>query len=341
MWNLNTANFTKDAGKVFSCFSCGGGSTMGYKLAGFDVIGFNEIDQKLADTYIKNHNPKYGFVKSIVDFSKQESFPAELYNLDILDASPPCSVFTSAGLRDAKWGVEHKFREGQVSQVLDTLFFDTIHLVSKLKPKIFLAENVPGLLFKNASHYVDRIYKELIDAGYYVQHHLLDSSKMGVPQKRLRVFFIAIRNDIAKFHLTLTNLFDENVKLDLHFNEKEILYKEIREDVVGPVAAITPSHLVSWKICPAGKPLHTVHPRGSGFTARKLALDKVVPTVLASSKLFDEIVPRSLTKTEIILASSFPLDYDFGKNKAEYICGMSVPPLMIANIATRLKFLLE
>ena len=43
-WTLADANFTKDKGKVFSCFACGGGSTMGYKLAGFDVIGCNEID---------------------------------------------------------------------------------------------------------------------------------------------------------------------------------------------------------------------------------------------------------------------------------------------------------
>lgn len=42
-WRLSEAKFTKDKGKVFSCFACGGGSTMGYKLAGFDVIGCNEI----------------------------------------------------------------------------------------------------------------------------------------------------------------------------------------------------------------------------------------------------------------------------------------------------------
>ena len=46
-WKLAEANFTKDKGKVFSCFACGGGSTMGYKLAGFDVIGCNEIDPKV------------------------------------------------------------------------------------------------------------------------------------------------------------------------------------------------------------------------------------------------------------------------------------------------------
>jgi len=55
-WTLKDAVFTKNKGKVFSCFACGGGSTMGYKLAGFDVIGCNEIDPKMMEAYKVNHN---------------------------------------------------------------------------------------------------------------------------------------------------------------------------------------------------------------------------------------------------------------------------------------------
>lgn len=62
-WTLKDAVFTKDKGSVFSCFSCGGGSTMGYKLAGFDVIGCNEIDPKMMSAYIENHNPKFSFLE--------------------------------------------------------------------------------------------------------------------------------------------------------------------------------------------------------------------------------------------------------------------------------------
>ena len=61
-WTLKDAVFTKDKGKVFSCFACGGGSTMGYKLAGFDVIGHNDIDKKMIEVYKLNHNPKYSFL---------------------------------------------------------------------------------------------------------------------------------------------------------------------------------------------------------------------------------------------------------------------------------------
>ena len=64
-WTLADAVFTKDKGKVFSCFACGGGSTMGYKLAGFDVLGCNEIDPRMAECYVANHKPKYAFIEPI------------------------------------------------------------------------------------------------------------------------------------------------------------------------------------------------------------------------------------------------------------------------------------
>ena len=131
-WTLKDAKFTKDKGNVFSCFACGGGSTMGYKLAGFDVIGCNEIDAKMMEAYKVNHNPKFSYLESITTFKNRKDLPKELYNLDILDGSPPCSSFSMAGNRDKDWGKEKKFREGQAEQVLDTLFFDFIDLAKEL-----------------------------------------------------------------------------------------------------------------------------------------------------------------------------------------------------------------
>ena len=109
-WTLNDANFTKDKGTVFSCFACGGGSTMGYKLAGFDVLGCNEIDPKMIEAYKANHNPKYAYLEPIQTFKLRTDLPDELYNLDILDGSPPCSSFSMAGNREKDWGKEKKFR---------------------------------------------------------------------------------------------------------------------------------------------------------------------------------------------------------------------------------------
>ena len=95
---------------------------MGYKLAGFDVIGCNEIDHRMMYAYCQNHNPKFPFLEPIQTFKDKQDLPPELFNLDILDGSPPCSTFSIAGSREEAWGKKKKFREGQAEQVLDTLF---------------------------------------------------------------------------------------------------------------------------------------------------------------------------------------------------------------------------
>ena len=203
-WYLKDTNFTKDKGLVFSCFAGGGGSTLGYKLAGFDVIGCNEIDKKMMDIYKVNNNPQYSFLEPIQEFKNKE-LPEIFYNLDILDGSFPCSSFSMCGNREKDWGKEKKFAEGQIEQVLDTLVFDFIDLATRLQPKILLGENVKGLLFGNAKEYVKEVYKACDKAGYYLQHFLLDSSKMGIPQKRERVFFIGLRKDLANKFLVPIN----------------------------------------------------------------------------------------------------------------------------------------
>jgi DNA (cytosine-5)-methyltransferase 1 len=102
-WTLKDTVFTKDKGKVFSCFACGGGSTMGYKLAGFDVIGCNEIDPRMNKVYVANHHPRLNYLCDIREMVTRE-LPEELYHLDILDGSPPCSSFSICGSREEGWG---------------------------------------------------------------------------------------------------------------------------------------------------------------------------------------------------------------------------------------------
>lgn len=77
-WKIKDSIFTKDKGTVFSCFACGGGSTMGYKLAGFDVIGCNEIDPRMNNIYVANHNPKINLlmdIREMVSMAKVNDLP--------------------------------------------------------------------------------------------------------------------------------------------------------------------------------------------------------------------------------------------------------------------------
>ena len=201
-WKWTFADYPKEKNglKVFSCFACGGGSTMGYKLAGCEVLGCCEIDPKMNEVYRKNHNPKYNFLMDIREFNKlpNDQIPEELFNLDILDGSPPCTTFSMAGEREESWGKKKKFREGQAEQTLDDLSFVFIETVAKLKPKCVIMENVEGLLLGEAWNYVREIYRKFGEIGYEVGHWLLKGENMGVPQKRHRVFFIALRNDVYR-----------------------------------------------------------------------------------------------------------------------------------------------
>lgn len=338
-WTLKDATFTKDKGKVFSCFACGGGSTMGYKLAGFDVLGCNEIDPKMMSAYVENHNPKYSFLEPIQTFKLRDDLPQELYNLDILDGSPPCSSFSMAGNRSDDWGKEKKFREGQAEQVLDTLFFDFIDLAHKLQPKIVVAENVKGMLIGDARSYVLKVYEAFEEAGYYVRHWLLNASEMGVPQRRERVFFLAIRKDIATPFLEQIDFFSVTPKIDLEFKEPLIPYKEIEMPYVGTDNGkhIPAGILPFWEQIEPGRSCADVHEKGHYFQELKLHPDQALPTIRAGSNSYYHYKDaRRLYDEEIKLAGSYPLDYNFGKNQPIYLVGMSVPPIMTAQIASRI-----
>lgn len=338
-WTLKDAVFTKDKGKVFSCFACGGGSTMGYKLAGFDVLGCNEIDPKMIEAYKANHNPKYAYLEPIQTFKMRNDLPDELYNLDILDGSPPCSSFSMAGNREKDWGKEKVFREGQAEQVLDTLFFDFIDLAKKLQPKVVIAENVKGLLLGNAKDYVRQIYREFDLAGYYVQHWLLDASKMGVPQRRERVFFIALRKDLAEPFMEQIDMFTVLPKLQLVFNEPQIKFGEIYQKGISHTKHTENSRLYNyWKNRIAsdttmGDIVNRLEKRLSMLAVMLINNEDVAPTFTRQDRtvLYEEY--RSINKNEACMIQSFPQDYNFITKQWGYLIGMSVPPVMTAQIA--------
>jgi DNA (cytosine-5)-methyltransferase 1 len=339
-WTLKDANFTKDKGTVFSCFACGGGSTMGYKLAGFDVLGCNEIDPKMIEAYKANHNPKYAYLEPIQTFKLRKDLPKELYDLDILDGSPPCSSFSISGNREKDWGKNKKFAEGQAKQVLDTLFFDFIDLAKELQPKIVVAENVKGLLQGDAKEYVKKIYKEFDKAGYYCQHWLFNGKDMGIPQKRERVFFICLRKDISNPFLHYKDMFTEVPLIDIQFKEKEIPFNEIM-DFEDEECNLSDLQKSLWnKRIYGDNDIADISLRERGklsmFNSKFIYSHKVSNTVTSKDGcvLFDR--PRTRNKKELFKVGSYPSDYDFSKLKPEYLIGMSVPPVMTAQIASKI-----
>ena len=337
-WKWTMANDypkEKNGLKVFSCFACGGGSTMGYKLAGCEVIGCCEIDPRMNENYVVNHNPKYNYLMDIRKFNKipNEELPKELFNLDILDGSPPCTTFSMAGDREESWGKKKKFREGQSEQTLDDLSFVFINTVKKLKPKVMIMENVEGLLLGEAWSYVQKIYAQLHEIGYQVKHWVCRGESMGVPQTRHRVFFIATRNDIN---------FDIE-SLDMSFNYEPITYGKIKEGKGRPLNTTTQAYKM---ICQATKEDLRVADvfRRLGMKEKcfgaKIAWDSnVLQTFTAKLDYTRGIEKERITEMDIIHAQTFPEDYNFMSNSwhdVAYTCGMSVPPVMIKRIVERL-----
>ncbi len=341
-WTLADANFTKDKGKVFSCFACGGGSTMGYKLAGFDVLGCNEIDEKMITPYKKNHNPKFAFHEPIQTFKLRDDLPSELFDLDILDGSPPCSSFSMAGNREDDWGKEKKFREGQSEQILDELFFDFIDLAHKLKPKVVVAENVEGMLMGEAKAYVRRVYDAFDKIGYTCEHHLLDASVMGVPQKRKRVFFICLRKDLADKFMVQKDMFTFVPKIDLTFNEPPILFGDVRTENGKDYSHTERAELMRYRIesdkCIADINLRR-HQKNSGFNSMIIHDNQVRGTITAGEKDWRHYDGMACSDEDYMLCGSYLLDYEFmskSKKGPKYMIGMSVPPVMTAQVATRI-----
>lgn len=327
-WNLADLEKVEKNGKtVFSCFSCGGGSSMGYKLAGYDVIGCCEIDPRVMAVYKANNHPKYPYlmdVRQFVDIPNEE-LPPKLFNLDILDGSPPCSVFSTAGVRGKGWNKEKVFREGQAKQKLDDLFFWFIKIADKLKPRAVIAENVSGLIKGNAKGYVNEIFKAFDAAGYKTQLFLLNAAFMGVPQRRERCFFVAYRKD------------QPFTKITLDFKETPILYEEVKAGEGQPIKEPEIKRLVQY-VNVGEKQLSKVRKRlnekETGYSRCVLWEHQTPMTIVSGNYYIRGSEKLMASDNDLVNISTFPQDYDFGNQSALYICGMSVPPVMMAQVAT-------
>lgn len=320
----------KNGRTVFSCFSCGGGSSFGYKLAGYEVLGNVELDHSMNECYIKNHHPRFNYCMDIRDFKMipASGLPAALLNLDILDGSPPCSTFSLAGRREEGWGEEKKFREGQKAQRLDDLFFEFIEVAKKLQPKVVIAENVKGLIIGNAKGYLNEIIRRFREIGYEVQVFQLNAAQMGVPQTRERVFIVC-----RKKNLSLPDL-------SLRFCEKPIPFGEVRSAYGIPTGKDSKyGALMKYRI-QSDKSIDDinfrVHKRQSGFTNPIVSDNRVCPTLTSNGTFFRMVDGHKLSNEDMVAIQTFPRDYDFRGQSVQYVCGMSVPPIMMGKIAEQI-----
>ncbi len=185
---------------VASTFSGCGGLCTGYRMAGFRVAWANEFVPAAQDSYAANmaaggfldrrdiHAVKAGDVLAKLGVRKGQ--------LDLLDGSPPCQAFSTAGKRHKGWGDDKEYEHG-AKQKNETLFEQYLRLLRGLEPKTFVAENVSGLVKGTAKGMFLQILGDMKAAGYRVSCRVLDAQWLGVPQQRQRTIFVGVREDLG------------------------------------------------------------------------------------------------------------------------------------------------
>lgn len=165
--------------KAIDLFAGCGGFSCGFEKAGIKVICAVEIDKQIAKSYQHNHKNTFVIVDDIKNVDNSEYF--HIYEADIIIGGSPCQGFSSAGAR---------IRKSFVDDERNYLFKHYLNIVKLVKPKMFIFENVKGILSFDKGAVFDEIKRVFKNAGYYLQHFIARASEFGIPQNRERVIVI-------------------------------------------------------------------------------------------------------------------------------------------------------
>lgn len=305
-----------EAPQVISTFSGCGGSSLGYKMAGYRVLWANEFVPAAQDTYRANYPDTLLDPRSVREIQATEILetlhlrPGEL---DLLDGSPPCASFSTSGRRHKNWGRVKSYSD--TAERTDDLFYEYARLLKGLQPRVFLAENVSGLVKGTAKGYFIEILEALKACGYRVAAALLDAQYLGVPQVRQRIFFMGVRTDLGREPVFPKPL-----------NDRYSLQDAAGAEVIAYCAGGAPDR---WKS--AQEPYGTVVQSG-GHLSRTAYLS-------ANGYVRVRTGVRKLTIAELKRICSFPDDFILtGTFEQQWErLGRAVPPVMMYHVAKTIK----
>lgn len=298
--------------KSIEVFAGAGGLALGLEEAGFEHIGLVEFNKDAVST-LRYNRPNWNVIfEDIEEVSKrnlEKEFNIKKYELDLLSGGAPCQSFSYAG---KKLGLE---------DVRGTMFYHYATFLKKLQPKMFLFENVKGLLSHDKGKTFETINKIFKEQGYITKYKVLNAFDYEVAQKRERLIIIGIRNDL-------------NNKIFFEFpkpKEKKIVLRDILNNVPESECAkysLEKKEVFSlvppggcWKdIEPtiAKKYMKTCWDMGGGRTGilRRLSLDEPCLTILTTPQMKQtdrchpiEIRPFSIRESARI--QSFPDEWEF------------------------------
>lgn len=319
-----------------STFSGCGGSSTGYRMAGFKLLWASEFIDAARDSYKANAAP-HTIVdgRDIREVQPEDILKATGLNpgeLDLFDGSPPCASFSTAGKREAGWGKVKKYSDKE--QRTDDLFFEYSRLIRGLQPKTFVAENVSGLIKGTAKGYFLEILKELKSCGYRVSCKVLDAQWLGVPQARQRTIFIGVREDLGIDPV-------HPKPLAYRYSVRDALPWIVKaEHEVEPETDITRYAIgAEWDNLKPGEQSDKY------FNLVRTDPDKPSPTVCGShgnsstAGITHPHEKRKFTIAELKRICGFPDDFILKGTYAQQWerCGRAVPPVMMSHIAATVR----
>jgi DNA (cytosine-5)-methyltransferase 1 len=358
--------------RVVSTFSGAGGSCLGFALAGFTTVYASEFVALAADTYAANAPGVPLDRRDIREVSgEQVRALAEIGDaeIDVLEGSPPCASFSACGRGSEGWGVARPY--SGTSQRVDDLFWEYARLRDELRPRVFVAENVQGLIRGVSRGYFKEIIARLSE-GYRVEARVLDAQWLGVPQARKRVIFIGVRADLdaapafpkpLPYRYSIADALPELERVTArngqHFARVEnpthrpvntlTADEQMRWEVVGGRTETDPETgeritLDGYAIAPAYDQLKQGEGSDRYLNLVRSSFSRPAPTITAvtnvgAAALTHPSERRKFTLGELRALASFPADFALTgtyRQRAERI-GRAVPPLMMRAIATTIR----
>ncbi|WP_442598621.1 DNA (cytosine-5-)-methyltransferase [Neobacillus sp. D3-1R] len=323
--------------KVASLFSgCGGGDKGlkgGFEFLGeyydslpFETVYANEIDAKIAEIFSENFN----IIPDVQDIRNvhEDDIPEH----DVLVGGFPCVSFSIVAQNPKRLGIKND-ESGK-------LFFEMVRILKKKQPMAFIAENVKGLLSANKGEAFPLIIKEFEAAGYTVKYRLLNAAEFGVPQNRLRVIIVGIRNDLKidyKFpeptHYEEGSLFGRSYVplIDVIFPESQVDEKYYFSDKAVEGMLNAKKEMNKGRAQDIFKPCNTV-----GAHLAKVSLNSTDPVLKINDRY------RRFTPREVARIQSFPDSYKLIKSEGTQYraLGNAIPPVLMWNIGKNLMDIL-
>lgn len=321
-WAQHLAPRADDAPTIISTFAGCGGSSLGYSMAGYRELLAVEWDDNAVATFKLNFPdvPVYhGDIAKVSVEQVLEMTGLQPGQLDVFDGSPPCQGFSTAGKR-------------KMDDDRNQLFREYVRLLQGLKPKVFVMENVSGMVKGKMKLIFAEILRELKASGYKVSARLMNAMYFHVPQSRERMIFIGVRDDLGV------------EPSHPRGQEKPIPCGVALSDCPATKGREMSTRAMGiWARLPTGRNGTVVSGPNKDFSLYRLHPDQVCPTIrkgqTAGNGLMHWLEGRYLSDAEQARIGSFPDCFRWGGNSQDITerIGNSVPPLFMRAIARHIR----